>query len=172
MNEAGDFGYTSMGEQANSDRTVHKAAERENSKAGPMSRKVKTLFQSIRIPRSRISKKVERLLKSRPKFLEPFMKAYVDSKSYLSPAKNAQVDGLAVPDTSSVTEAKTSSEPSNDETEADDWGSGEPSTIDWQNEQQRDDGSTAADFESRGHTLDGEIKSNPLLYFNKFIFKS
>ena len=163
MNEGGDFGYTSMARQGNSDGAVHKAAERENSKAGPMSRKVKTLFQSIGIPRSPVSKKVQRLLKSRPKFLEPFINAHVDAKSYLPPAKNARVDGLTVPDASSVTKAKTSSEPLDDETEADDWGSGE---------QQPDDGSTAADFESGGHTLDGEIKSNPLLCFNKFILKS
>ena len=98
MNEGGDFGYTSTGEQANSDNTAQKAVEKRlpNPKErSTTSRKVKSLFKRIGIPRNHVSKKVARLLKSRPKFLEPFMKAYVDAKSDLLKAKNAQVDELA-----------------------------------------------------------------------------
>ena len=152
-----------MAKQGNSDRTANRAEERENPKEGSMSRKVKTLFRSIGIPRSPISKKVGRLLKSRPNLLEPFMEAYLDAKSYLPQDKNAQVDGMADPDTSSVAETKKSSKPFDDETEADDWGSGEATMDDYDNEQHPDDDSSAADFEFGDHSRDGEIESYILL---------
>lgn len=131
MSEDGDIGYNSMAKQRNADHAAHKAAERENHKGASMSRKVKTLFQSVGIPQNHLSKKVGRLLKSRAGFLEPFMKAYVEAKSYLPAAKTAQVDGRAVTDASSVAKTKKSTKPFDDETEADDWGSGEPSTADY-----------------------------------------
>ena len=111
MNEGGEFGYTSMGEQANSDNTAQRAVEKRlpNPKErSTTSRKVKTLFKRIGIPRNHISKKVARLLKSRPKFLEPFMKAYVDAKRHLIKAKNAQVDELADTDGPVLTETQKS----------------------------------------------------------------
>ena len=110
MNEGGEFGYTSMGKQANSDNTAQKAVEKRlpKPKERSTSRKVKTLFKRIGIARNHVSKKVGRLLKSRPKLLEPFMKAYVDAKSYLLKAKNTQLDDLAVTDGPVLTENQTS----------------------------------------------------------------
>ena len=158
MSEDGDMDYNSMGEQGNADHAEHKATERANHKGEAMSRKVKTLFQSVGISQNHLSKKVGRLLKSRAQFLEPFMKAYVEAKSYLPAAKNAQVDGRAVINASSAAKTKKLTKPFDDETEEDDWGSGEPSTADYvDNEQQPDDGSAAADFEPGGRILDGEI---------------
>ena len=157
MSEGGDIGYNSMGKQGNPGHAAHKAAERATSKGESMSKKLKTLFQSVGIQQNHISKKVGRLLKSRAEFLEPFMKAYLEAKSYLPPTKNVQVNGLAATEASSVAKSKKSSKPVDDETEADDWGSGEPTTVDYENEQQPDDDSSAADFESGGHALDGEI---------------
>ena len=150
MSEDGDLGYNSIGKQGISDHTENKATERANLKEGSMSWKVKTLFKSIGIPRSPLSKKVGRLLKSKPKLLELFMNAYVDAKSYLPQANNARVDGMADSDASST-------HPLVEETEGDDRVSEEQSTVDYENEQQPDDDSSAADFEFGDHTLDGKI---------------
>ena len=117
INGFGDVEYTSMGRHGNSVHASQRAAERTNSKGRSISRKVNTLLKIIGIPRNPVSTKVARLLKARPKFLEPFMRAYVDAKSYFPQAgKNTQVDDLVVTDGRVLTETE----------KPDDWGSGEP----------------------------------------------